>query len=258
MNILSVKQGSTKPLLIRLAAIVAAAVILMLLGLYFSPFEMSNHSGFVAGGAGLIALTVAAIYWWILQPLVSARDDALLSRGDAQVQVGLLSLIDPLTLLPNGRQFLLHMERMMSSCIRQKVYGALLLVDLNNVKEVNEKYGHDAGDAVLVEMAKRLRASTRFEDVLSRLPGDKFALLIDHLDVEKKLAADKTLIVADRLITTVNTPFEFNGFTLQVDVCIGVSLIEFERLGADSIFRKANVALSRTKKSGGKCSVFSE
>lgn len=255
MNILSVKQGSTKSLLIRLAAIVVVAVVLMLLGLCFSPFELSNYSVFATGGAGLIGLTVAAIYWWILQPLVSARDNALMARDDAQVQMGLMSLIDPLTLLPNGRQFLLHLERMISSCSRQKVYGALLIIDLNNVKEVNEKHGHDA---VLVEMAKRLRASTRFEDVLSRLVGDKLALLIDHLDVDKKLATDKALIAADKLITAVNAPFEFNGFTLQVGVCIGVSLIEFEQLGTDAIIRNANIALYRAKKSGEKRSVFSE
>jgi diguanylate cyclase (GGDEF)-like protein len=258
MDILSLKQDSTKSLIFRVVAINASVLILILLGLYILPFEINKYSELVLGGSILIALITAAIYVWIIKPLLNNRDNALQALDDAHVQIGLMAFIDPLTQLANRRQLLINLERITSSCIRHKIYGALLLIDLNNIKEVNDLHGHDAGDAVLVEMAKRLDLSTRFEDVLGRLVGDKFVVLIDHLDVDRKIAIDKSLVVADKLIKAVNAPFEYNGFTLQVGASVGVSLIEFEHLGADAIIRKANVALYRVKKSGEQRAIFSD
>ncbi len=258
MKILSLKQDSTKSLIIRVVAIIASALILILLGLYILPFEKNKYSELILGGTVLIALITFAIYIWVIKPLLNNRDNALQALDDAHVQIGIMALTDPLTQLANRRQVLINLERITSSCIRSKIYGALLLIDLKNIKEVNDLHGHDAGDALLVEMARRLDSSTRFEDILGRLVGDKFVVLIDHVDVDRKIAVDKSLIVADKLIKAVSTPFEYNGFTLQVGVSVGVSLIEFERLGADAIIRKANVALYRVKKSGEQRAIFSD
>jgi len=206
----------------------------------------------------LFALSTAAIYFWVIKPLVYARDDALQARNNAYVQIGLLAHIDPLTQLQTRRQLIGQLERIVSSCIRHKIYGALFLIDLNEFKSINVLHGIEAGDAVLVEVAKRLDSSIRLEEVLGRLVGDKFVVLIAHLDRDKQNSIDKALLVADKLINAVSAPFDYNGNVLKIAASVGISLIEFERLDSDAIIHKANVALNSVKKSGGKRSIFSE
>lgn len=246
---MSLSLLSTRQVIIRISAIIASAEFLIMLVLRFVPFEMNTFSEAALDVTLLAALSAPSIYIWVIKPFVNARDEAL-------VQISHLAFTDPLTQLANRRHLLKHLERVIASSARHKIYGALLVIDLDGFKLVNDVHGHDAGDAVLVEIAKRFVSSIRSEDVAGRLGGDEFVVLVDHIDIDKHNANDKALRIADKLINLANIPFEFNGKTLQVGASIGISLLGFEHLDTDAAINKADIAMYRAKKTGKGHAVF--
>lgn len=245
------KLLSTKQIIIRISAIIAAAEFLVMLVISFIPYSLNAVSEAALDVFMLAILTTPLIYLWIIKPFVDARDEA-------HAQVSHLAFTDPLTQLANRRQLLSHLQRIIAGCNRHKTYGALLLIDLDGFKLVNDMHGHDAGDAVLVTFAKRIRESIRAEDFASRLGGDEFVVLIDRIDSDEKLARDKTLKIAEKLINLANTPLDFNGNTLQVGASAGITLLGFDHLDADAAIRKSDVAMYRSKKAGKGRAGFSD
>lgn len=126
------------------------------------PHEASTHSEAFLDAASLVLLSTPPIYWWVIKPFVDARDEAL-------AQVSHLAHVDPLTQLANRRLLSKHLQRAVAGIVRHRIYGALLLLDLDGFKLINDAHGHDAGDAVLVEIAKRMQSITRSEDIVARL-----------------------------------------------------------------------------------------
>jgi len=91
-----------------------------------------------------------------------------------------------------------------------------LLIDLDGFKDVNDQCGHDAGDAVLIEIAQRLRATVRAEDSVSRLGGDEFVVLLDHLGTDEQRARDNSLRVSEKLITLATAPIYFQEHIFHI------------------------------------------
>ncbi|TCV89620.1 GGDEF domain-containing protein [Sulfurirhabdus autotrophica] len=240
---------STKQVIIRIAAIIASAEFLIMLVLRIVPFEMNAIAEAVLDVMLLATLSTPAVYLWVIKPFVNARDDAL-------GQISHLAFTDALTQLANRRHVLKHLERVLASSVRHKIFGALLVIDLDGFKRVNDDFGHDAGDAVLVEIATRFRSSIRTEDVAGRMGGDEFVVMVDHLDVDEPQAKDKSLRIAEKLINLANRPFDFNGHVLHVGASIGICLLGSERLDAVEALNKADMAMYRAKKSGKGCAVL--
>jgi len=197
----------------------------------------------------LVLLTTPPIYIWVIKPFVTAHDEAL-------AQISHLAHIDPLTQLANRRLLSNHFQKAIASINRYKIYGALLLLDLDGFKPINDVHGHDAGDAVLVEIANRLQSMMRSDDVVGRLGGDEFVVLVNHLDVDEGAAHDKALHIANKLILLVTMPLEFNGKTLSVAASIGIRLLSFEELKIEKALSEADIALYRAKQAGKGCAVF--
>lgn len=123
---------------------------------------------------------------------------------------------------------------------------------------INDKYGHEAGDAVLVEIAQRLQSMVRSEDIVGRLGGDEFIVLLHHLDGDERKARDAAMHVAEALIEAISKPFHFNDKNLQVGACVGVRLLGFEGQDADTAIREADSAKYRAKDAGRGRAVFFE
>jgi two-component system, cell cycle response regulator len=242
---------STKQVIIRIAAIIASAEFLIMLLLTTLPVEMNRYAEAVLDVLLLAVMSTPAIYTWVIKPYVTARDDAL-------EQIRHLAFTDPLTQLANRRHLLQHLERVTASCIRHKIYGALLLIDLDGFKLVNDEYGHDAGDAVLIEIAIRFISSIRSEDVVSRLGGDEFVVLVDHLDTDKKIAQTKAMHIAEKIISLADTPIEFKNNYLQIGASIGICMLGFEKQDGEATLRKADIAMYRAKKTGKGRAAFSD
>lgn len=242
---------TTKQVVIRIVVIISLTEFLIMLILVAIPHEVNPYLEAVFDTILLILLTTPLIYIWVIKPFIDARDDAY-------AQINHLAHVDPLTQVANRRLLSKHLRKAVSGIARHKIYGALLLLDLDGLKPINDTHGHDAGDTVLVEIAKRMECITRSEDVVARLGGDEFAVLISHLDVDERIARDKASRIAKKLIGMVSKAIEFNGKTLHVGASIGIRLMDFEELDTEMAISKADIAMYRAKQAGGGCAVFFE
>ncbi len=158
-----------------------------------------------------------------------------------------LAFHDSLTGLPNRVLFLDLLRQAITQAEQQKRMLALMFLDLDRFKDVNDQLGHAVGDKLLISVAERLEHAVRKSDVVARLSGDEFAVLVTHLDqptVVDTLAAE--------LVETVSQPFSLDGHTVGVEVSIGISLYPRDGLSADDLLQRADSAMYRAKQRGGR------
>lgn len=243
----------TKQVVIRIAIIIALAEFLIMLLLGILPIESGTYLQAILDTTLLAVMSTPALYIWVIKPFVDARDEAL-------AQINHLAHTDPLTQLANRRLIAQQLIKIIASSIRYKDHGAVLLIDLDGFKLVNDSHGHEAGDAVLVAIAERLRAIVRIEDVVGhlvgRLGGDEFIVLIHRLGADEQIARNKTLVVAEKLINSISKPVDFNGKQVHVGGSIGIRLIGFEKLDAESAISEADIAMYHAKTAGKGQAVF--
>jgi diguanylate cyclase (GGDEF)-like protein/PAS domain S-box-containing protein len=156
-----------------------------------------------------------------------------------------LALTDPLCELPNRRGFLAHLH---ASTDRRPVSGmldALLFIDLDNFKWVNDTYGHHVGDKLLVAATGRLRSGVRPTDVIARLGGDEFAIICHGL--QERAAATR---LADELIERLRAPFDLDGVRAFVSASIGIAFTDWENEEPDQVLRFADLAMYTAKQDG--------
>ncbi len=166
-------------------------------------------------------------------------------RKCKEVELLARSLHDELTGLPRRTLLLDRLQATMQHATRTGRPGALLFVDLDRFKQVNDTHGHAAGDAVLVAMARRLAAAVRRSDTVARLGGDEFVVLLSC----PTLAQD-ALAVGDKLLQAILAPVPFAGHALQVSPGIGVVGFLGESVGAERIIQQADAAMYAAKARG--------
>ena len=157
---------------------------------------------------------------------------------------------DFLTELPNRRLLLTYLRNAIAISRRHGHFGAVLFLDLDNFKHVNDSLGHPVGDAVLQEVAARLKRTLREEDIPARLGGDEFVVLCSELSDHPESAAKKANAVAERIKTALSTPYHIQGFSLHLTPSVGVVLMPMEDEDADDILKHADTAMYRAKKAG--------
>jgi diguanylate cyclase (GGDEF)-like protein len=177
---------------------------------------------------------------WALATFVDITD-----RKESENRIHRLALEDPLTGLANRRAFTDTLKASISRATRQSSSTALLLVDLDEFKPLNDSLGHDQGDIILQAVADRLRLGVRAGDFVFRLGGDEFGVIVDGVAAPGTAEA-----VADRIITEVQKPFTLDGKPVKLNLSIGISV--FPRDGAEeqALYKNADLALYRAKKSG--------
>lgn len=199
----------------------------------------------------LVLLSTPVIYSWVIKPYVVARDIAI-------EQVTHMAFHDPLTQLANRRLLFEYLGKMTSSISRHGICGALLLVDLDGFKTINDHDGHDIGDEILVEIARRLKLIIRGEDVACRLGGDEFVILLSQLDTDKQVAKQMALAIAGRFQNAINEPINLNK-TFHLSASIGLRLLGIEDATLLTIVKEADIAMYRAKRAGKGCTmVFDE
>ena len=178
--------------------------------------------------------------------LASARDVS--ERRRLENRLAHQATHDPLTDLPNRRLFMEHLERALKRSQRQGTKVAVLFVDLDDFKQANDDLGHEAGDHLLVAVAKRLRGCLRSADTVARLGGDEFVVVLE--DISDEAAAMQNV---ERIQRVLCSPFELNGQRISLAASVGVA---FGKPGADgalqaeNLLRKADAAMYRIKKEG--------
>ena len=152
---------------------------------------------------------------------------------------------DSLTDLPNRSLFLNRLGHALAQARREDGPVAVLLMDLNHFKMINDSFGHDAGNTVLVEVAKRMRASVRPGDTVGRIFGDEFAVLL-----EAPSGMDKARRIAERIQESVREPFEVEGQEVLVSPSIGIALGECAQDRPEEVLRRADLAMYAAKRRG--------
>ena len=185
----------------------------------------------------------------LLQSLVDQAAVAI-EQGRLQGQLVHLAWHDPLTGLLNRAHFEDELQAALAAAGTGDATGALLLVDLDGFKHVNDSHGHAVGDALLHEVGQRLTRVVRDDDVLARLGGDEFAVLLPRLTGE----AD-ALRVAERVSTALRAPWTFGGQVLHLTASIGVSVFPDDGLDAGTLLGRAGLAVDHAKQGGRNATV---
>jgi diguanylate cyclase (GGDEF)-like protein len=184
-----------------------------------------------------------------LQRLVAERTAELEHRGlelrRSQEQLEQMAYFDSLTGLPNRRMFNDELRRLIARSLRAQGDFALLLVDLDGFKQVNDIDGHDAGDALLVAVAERLKSLIRETDSVARLGGDEFAVLLPRTEEDGGIDA-----TCARMLACLAAPLQLDGRTIQATASIGVAVCPQEGTTADGLYKSADLALYEAKRAG--------
>lgn len=152
---------------------------------------------------------------------------------------------DPLTHLDNNRLFHINLENAIKRAEREKKSLALLFLDLDNFKAVNDTYGHDIGNKLLLIIADRLRNALRKSDQLARLGGDEFTVIIEDADKKEDIR-----LTAKKLIQVLSSPVQIGGAKINTSVSIGISIYPHDGKDSQTLLRNADQAMYYVKKHG--------
>jgi diguanylate cyclase (GGDEF)-like protein/PAS domain S-box-containing protein len=202
-----------------------------------------------------------AIYpiWLSISAIRNAKDEinhflAIYSNirdpREAERKILELAFYDPLTDLPNRRLLIDRLQQAHLQSVRSGKYGAVLMIDLDHFKTINDLYGHDVGDEILIDVSKCLRAALRDTDTAARLGGDEFVVLLTELGNDLQVASTSIKVVLDKLIHLLSKPKEINGITHNVTASIGVATFPNEEKDLHLLFKQADIALYQAKSSG--------
>ena len=184
-----------------------------------------------------------------LKQIVINFDD-ISARKEAEESVHQMAFFDILTHLPNRRLLMDRLNAALASSARNRHYGAVLFIDLDKFKNINDVYGHDAGDLLLVAVAERVRACVREEDTVARLGGDEFVVLLGEIGAEVEAASQRSALVAEKIRLSLNAPFELNGHAHHTSPSIGVAMFCGAAEAPDVLLRQADMAMYKAKDAG--------
>ena len=171
-------------------------------------------------------------------------------RRAAEAAIRNLAFIDALTQLPNRRFLMDRLRQGLANSHRKQQCGALLFIDLDHFKDINDTHGHDAGDVLLVEVATRLKNSVREGDTVARLGGDEFVVMLEDLGVSNDEAGQKAEHIASKVLDSLNQPYLLGKLALTTTPSIGIATFCGQEPGADELLRRADHAMYSAKASG--------
>jgi diguanylate cyclase (GGDEF)-like protein/PAS domain S-box-containing protein len=184
----------------------------------------------------------------------SNRDDT--RNKELQEQIRQLAFIDPLTALPNRRLLLDRLEQALAANQRSEGFGALMFLDLDNFKPLNDQHGHGAGDLLLLEVARRLKACVRGVDTVSRIGGDEFVVLLGELAADQAQAAEQASKLAEKVRFSLAEPYllpvsnNAEAIKHHCSASIGVVLIEPQHKSVEGLLKWADAAMYLAKEEG--------
>ncbi len=197
---------------------------------------------------------------WIT--ITAVRDDAgavshyvgafldITEQKEAQGRISALAFYDPLTGLPNRRLLVDRLAQASADHRRSLQHGALVFLDLDHFKTLNDTLGHDVGDQFLMLVAQRLRALVRERDTVARLGGDEFVVVLNQLGNTADQAATSAALVAQKLCTALGQPYALNGRSHYSSASLGVCLFPSGEDNADNLLKQADLALYKAKGGG--------
>lgn len=161
-----------------------------------------------------------------------------------------LAFFDPLTNLPNRRLFADRLAQALVNSSRSSNYGALVFLDLDHFKSLNDTLGHDYGDLLLQQVATRLSNCVREGDSVARLGGDEFVLLVENLSMNEVEAAHQIEAIGEKILTSLNQPYQLNSHEYLSTPSVGISLFNGNQESSEDLLKHADIAMYQAKKAG--------
>lgn len=171
-------------------------------------------------------------------------------RKEAEDKIEQLAFYDPLTGLPNRRLMQDRLQHSIAASSRLQRYGALLFIDLDNFKTLNDTKGHNVGDKLLMMVAQRLDACVREGDTVARFGGDEFVVILEALSDSLDQAAAKAEAAGEKILHAMSEPCQLQGEDYHGSASVGVSLFRDRDISAEELIRRADTAMYQAKRSG--------
>jgi diguanylate cyclase (GGDEF)-like protein/PAS domain S-box-containing protein len=168
----------------------------------------------------------------------------------AENEIYKLAFYDDLTGLPNRRLLLDRLNVAQSSSGRSQLYGAIIFIDLDNFKSVNDKFEHNHANNLLIDVANRLKFSIREADTVARLSGDEFVVMLENLSTDIDDAAQKVAYIAENLLSIIRTPYSLNETMIHSSASVGISLFLDHNLPSDEVIKHSEMAMYQAKEAG--------
>jgi len=214
----------------------------------------------LSGVSALVALALLCIRLWRrasdlrgalakaqsrLAALEAERQQSDARISDYQKRLEQMAYSDALTALANRNRLYEEAERVLARAKRVHSYSVVLYCDLDGFKKINDNHGHEAGDVVLVEVARRLEACVRREDLVARMGGDEFAIILENISDYTKVKA-----VAESIVERISQPILMEGVTLHVGISVGGVIVNPEAGSIRDILVNADRAMYQAKRLG--------
>jgi len=180
--------------------------------------------------------------------VVTLRD--ITQQRQDEEEIRRLAFYDPLTGLPNRRLLMDRVRQAMVNSARLSQHGALMFLDLDHFKLLNDTLGHDVGDELLQQVAYRLRSCVREGDSVARLGGDEFVVLLEGLSESPKEAANQAEVVAHKILDALALPYSLRGHGYNSTPSIGIVVFMEDQETMDDLLKKADVAMYQAKAAG--------
>jgi len=230
---------------ILLRVVVVIGVVELLIMLMFDALKLTMHPNFEAMLDAVILGLVSTpiLYYWVVRPFVRQRDKAV-------EQVRHLAYHDELTSLGNRRLMMDALRRSEARYHRYHTCYAVLLIDLDGFKKVNDEHGHEAGDAVLREVAYRIKEIMRVEDETCRLGGDEFVVIAQLGQEDEQSSRAKVDAIGGKLLHVLSQPVTFRHRVFHVGCSIGVAMMDGRVMSGLQLLGEADKAMYAAKQRG--------
>lgn len=181
---------------------------------------------------------------------VTAMVQDISERKLAEKAIETLAYFDPLTQLPNRRLLMDRLQSALLSSARNYLYGAVLFIDMDKFKTLNDTLGHNYGDLMLIQVAQRILTCVREADTVARLGGDEFLVLLEDIDASAQTASQKAALIAEKIRAALTEPYLLKDAEYMSSPSIGISLYRGNDESVDDLLKHADMAMYQVKESG--------
>ncbi len=183
-------------------------------------------------------------------PCILAYTTDITERKAAEEQIQRLAFFDPLTNLPNRRLMMDRLDQAMAACARHQRLGALLFIDLDNFKTINDTHGHDKGDLLLKQVGTRLVDCVRDGDTVARLGGDEFVVMLEDLSGNAIEAAPQAEAVGRKIMAALNETYDIRPLSFHCSPSMGITLFGTQQENIEEPIKRADMAMYQAKAAG--------
>jgi len=172
------------------------------------------------------------------------------SRKSAEEEIQHLAYYDSLTGLPNRRLLMDRLSQALVTSARAKGGGAILFLDLDHFKTLNDTLGHDVGDLLLKQVSERLTSCVREGDTVARIGGDEFVIMLEGLSESIFEAARQAELICEKILNALNQPYQLNSYEYHSTTSIGATLFSGHEIESDELLKQADIAMYQSKTAG--------